>query len=212
MTRQSRRRGSKGALSDPPLVRCPWVGGDPLSIRYHDEEWGVPQHDERVLFEFLILEGAQAGLSWNTILRKRSAYRRAFARFDVRAVARFDAADVRRLLADEGIVRNRLKIEAAVANARAALAVREEVGGLNRLLWSFTHDRPLVNRWRASEQVPAETDLSRAMSKELRRRGFRFVGPTICYALMQGVGIVNDHLVGCFRHAQLSGHHGRSRV
>ena len=204
MTRQSPRRGSKGALSDPPLVRCPWAGGDPLSIRYHDEEWGVPQHDERVLFEFLILEGAQAGLSWNTILRKRSAYRRAFARFDVRAVARFGAADVRRLLADEGIVRNRLKIEAAVANARAALVVREEVGGLDRLLWSFTRDRPLVNRWRASQQVPAATDLSRAMSKELQRRGFRFVGPTICYALMQAVGIVNDHLVGCFRHAQLS--------
>ena len=203
MTRQSPRRGAKGALSDRPLVRCPW-GGDPLSIRYHDEEWGVPQHDERVLFEFLILEGAQAGLSWNTILRKRSAYRRAFARFDVRAVARFGAADVRRLLADEGIVRNRLKIEAAVANARAALVVREEVGGLDRLLWSFTHSRPLINRWRASQQVLAATDLSRAMSKELQRRGFRFVGPTICYALMQAVGIVNDHLVGCFRHAQLS--------
>ena len=202
MTRQRPRRGTKLTLS--ALVRCPWAAGEPLVVRYHDKEWGVPQHDERVLFEFLILEGAQAGLSWNTILRKRRAYRRAFARFDVRAVARFDAADVRRLLADGGIVRNRLKIEAAVANAQAALAVREEVGGLDRLLWSFTQYRPLVNRWSAMDEVPAQTDLSRALSKALRQRGFRFVGPTICYALMQATGVVNDHLVSCFRHPQLA--------
>ena len=183
------------------VVRCPWAGSDPLSIRYHDEEWGVPLHDDRRLFEFLVLEGAQAGLSWITILRKRPAYRRAFARFDPRAVAAFGARDVRRLLADDGIVRNRMKIEAAIANARAFLAVRAEHGSFDRFIWSFTDGRPLINRWRHARQVPAETDASRAMSKALRQRGFRFVGPTICYAFMQAVGMVNDHLVHCFRHA-----------
>ena len=181
-------------------TRCPWAGTDPLSVRYHDDEWGVPLHDDRRLFEFLVLEGAQAGLSWITILRKRPAYRAAFARFDPRAVARFGARDVRRLLADAGIVRNRLKIEAAIDNARAVLAVQQEHGSLDRFLWSFTDGRPLINRWRRLTDVPAETDVSRAMSKALRGRGFRFVGPTICYAFMQAVGIVNDHLVTCHRY------------
>jgi DNA-3-methyladenine glycosylase I len=181
-------------------IRCPWAGTDPLYIRYHDDEWGVPVHDDRRLFEFLVLEGAQAGLSWITILRKRPAYRAAFAHFDPRAVARFGARDVRRLLADAGIVRNRLKIDAAIDNARAVLAVQQEHGSLDRFLWSFTDGRPLVNRWRRRTDVPAETDVSRAMSKALRGRGFRFVGPTICYAFMQAVGIVNDHLVTCHRY------------
>jgi len=184
-------------------VRCPWAGTDPLSIRYHDDEWGVPLHDDRRLFEFLVLEGAQAGLSWITILRKRPAYRAAFARFDPRAVAAFDRRDVRRLLADAGIVRNRAKIDAAIDNAKTLLAVRDEHGSFDRFIWSFTDGRPVVNRWRRQGDVPAETDVSRAMSKALRLRGFRFVGPTICYAFMQAVGMVNDHLVTCHRHRQL---------
>jgi DNA-3-methyladenine glycosylase I len=190
-------------MPSPSLVRCPWPGSDPLYLRYHDREWGVPLRNERALFEFLVLEGAQAGLSWITILRKRPAYRRAFARFDARAVAAFGARDARRLLADEGIVRNRMKIEAAIANARAVLAVREELGSLTRLVWSFTDGRPVTNHWQRMSDVPAATDASHAMSKELRRRGFRFVGPTICYAFMQAVGIVNDHLVDCYRHREL---------
>jgi DNA-3-methyladenine glycosylase I len=180
--------------------RCPWAGEDPLYVRYHDEEWGVPVHDDRLLFEFLVLEGAQAGLSWITILRKRENYRKAFARFDPRKVARFGAAEEKRLLADEGIVRNRLKISAAIDNARAFLAVQDELGSADRLLWSFTGGKPRRNRWRSGRDVPAQTPESEAMSKELRRRGFRFVGPTICYAFMQAVGMVDDHLVGCFRH------------
>ena len=184
-------------------IRCPW-GSEPLSVRYHDDEWGVPLHSDRRLFEFLILEGAQAGLSWITILRKRPAYRAAFARFDPRAVAGFRARDVRRLLADDGIVRNRMKIEAAIDNARAFLKVQQEHGSFDRFIWSFSGGRPLVNRWRRRAEVPAETEASRAMSHALRARGFRFVGPTICYAFMQAVGMVNDHLVGCFRHAELS--------
>ena len=184
-------------------IRCPWAGADPLSVRYHDEEWGVPLHAERRLFEFLILEGAQAGLSWITILRKRPAYRAAFAHFDPRAVAAFRARDVRRLLGDEGIVRNRLKIEAAIENARAFLAVQQEHGSFDRFIWSLAGERPMINHWKRLAQVPAETDTSRAMSQVLRGRGFRFVGPTICYAFMQAVGMVNDHLVTCFRHRQL---------
>jgi DNA-3-methyladenine glycosylase I len=180
--------------------RCTWVPeGDPLYVAYHDEEWGVPSHDERHLFELLVLEGAQAGLSWSTILRKREGYRRAFAGFDVEQVARFCPRDVDGLLGDAGIVRNRPKIEAAIANARATI----EAGGLDDLLWSFVDGRPLVNRWRTLAEVPAETAESRAMSKELRRRGFRFVGPTICYALMQAGGLVNDHTTDCFRYRQL---------
>ncbi len=183
--------------------RCPWAGADPLYVRYHDREWGVPVHNDRRLFEFLVLEGAQAGLSWITILRKRPAYRAAFARFDARAVAAFGARDVRRLLADGGIVRNRLKIEAAIANARAFLAVQREHTSFDRFIWSFTAGRPIVNRWRRLGDIPAETEVSRAMSKALRGRGFRFVGPTICYAFMQAVGMVNDHLRTCFRYRQV---------
>lgn len=179
--------------------RCPWAGSDPLYLRYHDDEWGVPVHDDRHLFEFLILEGAQAGLSWITILRKRDAYRKAFAGFDPRKVAKFGAAESKRLLADEGIVRNRLKISAAIDNANAFLAVQKEFGSADEFLWSFVGGKPVRNRWQTPKQVPAETDESRAMSKELRRRGFRFVGPTICYAFMQAVGMVDDHVAGCFR-------------
>jgi DNA-3-methyladenine glycosylase I len=184
--------------------RCGWVSSDPLSLRYHDEEWGVPLHDDRRLFEFLVLEGAQAGLSWLTILRKRPAYRAAFARFAPRAVAAFGAGDVRRLLADAGIVRNRMKIEAAIANARGVLAAKREYGSFDRFVWSFTGGRTLVNRWHRQADLPTATDHSRAMSAALRQRGFQFVGPTICYAFMQAVGIVNDHLVDCYRHRELA--------
>ena len=181
----------------PPLARCAWVpDGDPLYLAYHDQEWGVPSHDERHLFEMLVLEGAQAGLSWSTILRKRDGYRRAFADFDAEKVARYTQRDVERLLADPGIVRNRLKVESAVANARAWL----EQDGPVELLWSFVGGTPLVNRWRTLAEVPAETAESRAMSKDLKRRGFRFVGPTVCYALMQACGLVNDHTTDCFRY------------
>ena len=181
--------------------RCGWArAGDPLYVAYHDEEWGVPSHDERHLFEMLVLEGAQAGLSWSTILRKREGYRRAFAGFDPARVARFGPPDVERLIADPGIVRNRLKVESAIANARATL----EAGGLDELLWSVVDGEPIVNRWRSLGEIPAETAESRALSKELKRRGFRFVGPTICYALMQACGLVNDHVVGCFRYREVS--------
>ena len=184
------------------LVRCPWAGDDPLYVDYHDREWGVPAHDERHLFEMLVLEGAQAGLSWITILRKREAYRRAFDGFDPEKVARYGAAKVRSLLADAGIVRNRQKIEAAIANARAYLALREEKGGASGFLWQLVGGEPMIHRYRTMKQVPARTPESDAMSRELVRRGFKFVGPTICYAFMQAVGMVDDHLVGCFRHAR----------
>jgi DNA-3-methyladenine glycosylase I len=185
------------------VERCPWAKNE-LSLRYHDEEWGVPQHDDRTLFEFLILEGAQAGLSWDTILKKREAYRAAFDQFDAETVAGYDARKVARLLADPGIVRNRLKVAAAIGNARAYLAVREEAGGFGPYLWQFVEGRPTINRWKSFDQVPSRTAASDAMSKDLKSRGFKFVGSTICYALMQAVGMVNDHLVGCFRHAALS--------
>jgi len=183
-------------------VRCEWVPeADPLYLAYHDEEWGVPSHDDRHLFEMLVLEGAQAGLSWATILKKREGYRRAFAWFDPAEVARFRAADVERLLQDTGIVRNRLKIESALANAVATLAVREEVGSLAAYLWGFVGGTPIRNEWRTLGEIPAESAESRAMSKDLKRRGFRFVGPTVCYAFMQAAGLVNDHVVSCFRYA-----------
>jgi len=193
----------------PARRRCTWAGNDPLYVRYHDEEWGVPVHDDRRLFEFLVLEGAQAGLSWLTVLRKREAYRRAFADFDYRLVAEFGPDDIERLLADPGIVRNRLKVAAAIENARHVLAVRRERGSLADLLWSFTGGDVLVNRWRRLADLPAATPQSQAMSRELRRRGFRFVGPTICYAFMQAVGMVNDHTVDCFRYRQLLPIHPR---
>jgi DNA-3-methyladenine glycosylase I len=185
-------------------TRCAWVPlEDPLYLAYHDEEWGMPSHDDRHLFEMLSLEGAQAGLSWSTILRKREGYRRAFAGFDAQRVARFDRRKVERLLADPSIVRNRLKVESVVANARAMLDVREEHGSLDAYLWSFVEGRPKVNRWRGLDEIPAETAESKAMSKDLKRRGFRFVGPTVCYAFMQATGMVNDHVTSCFRYRQV---------
>jgi DNA-3-methyladenine glycosylase I len=184
------------------VKRCAWAIG-PAMVRYHDEEWGVPLHDDRRLFELLVLEGAQAGLSWSTILAKRAAYRRAFARFDPRAVARFTAARTRALLRDDGIVRNRAKIAATVANARAFLAVQREHGTFDAYVWRFVDGRPVHNRWRAPRDVPAETETARTLSKDLRARGFGFVGPTICYAFMQATGMVNDHLVGCFRRREV---------
>ena len=186
--------------------RCGWAKTD-LSIAYHDTEWGVPVHDDRTLFEFLILEGAQAGLSWETILRKRAAYRAVFDRFEIAAVSGYDDRKIQALLADFGIVRNRLKIAAAIGNAQAALAVQWECGSLDAYLWSFVGGRPRTNDWRTLEDVPARTPEAEAMSKDLIRRGFRFVGPTICYAFMQAVGMVNDHLVSCFRRAEISGLH-----
>jgi DNA-3-methyladenine glycosylase I len=180
--------------------RCEWVpAGDSLSAAYHDEEWGVPSHDDRHLFELLVLEGAQAGLSWATILRKRHGYRRAFAGFDPEVVARFGERDVERLLADPGIVRNRLKVESAIANARAALEAKDAEGSLAALVWSFVGGEPCVNRFAALAEIPAETTASRAMSRELKRRRFRFVGPTVCYAFMQAAGLVDDHVLACPR-------------
>lgn len=186
------------------LQRCAWAS-DELSIAYHDAEWGVPLHDDRGLFELLILEGAQAGLSWTTILKKRAAYRLAFDRFDARKIAKYDDAQVAQLLADQGIVRNRLKVRAAIQNARSFLAVQKEFGTFDRYIWQFVDGRPLRNRWQRTEQLPARTENSDAMSKDLQKRGFTFVGSTICYAFMQATGMVNDHLVTCFRYKQLSG-------
>jgi DNA-3-methyladenine glycosylase I len=185
------------------LTRCEWAEGADEMVAYHDEEWGVPSHDDRHLFELLTLEGAQAGLSWSTILRKRDGYRKAFAHFDPVAVARLSPKDVERLLADPSIVRNRAKVESTVSNAKAVLVVQEERGSLAAYLWDFVDGTPIVGRWRTLAEIPAETDDSRAVSKDLKRRGFRFVGPTICYALMQSVGMVNDHVVDCFRYGEL---------
>ena len=183
--------------------RCAWCGSDPLYVAYHDEEWGVPVHDDRHLFEFLILEGAQAGLSWLTILRKREAYRKAFHGFDWDRIARYTPEDQARLLADPGIVRNRLKIEAAVKNARGVIGIREEFGSLDAYLWRFVEGAPRRDAWRRLEEVPAQTPDSDRMSRELKRRGFKFVGSTVCYAFMQAVGMVNDHVTACFRHAEV---------
>jgi DNA-3-methyladenine glycosylase I len=183
--------------------RCPWCEGNALQREYHDREWGVPVHDERRWFEFLLLEGAQAGLSWDTILRKREAYRRAFAGFDPSKVARFGRRERAALMRNPGIVRNRLKIESAVGNARAFLAIQREFGSFDRYVWRFVGGQPKQNRRRGMKQVPASTPESDAMSKDLKNRGFRFVGSTICYALMQATGMVNDHLVTCFRHRQV---------
>ena len=184
-------------------TRCEWVGLDPLYLAYHDEEWGVPVHDDRLLFEFLVLEGAQAGLSWLTILRKRDGYRRAFGDFDPAAVAGFGPGDVDRLLADPGIVRNRLKVESAVVNARAFLQVQEEFGSFDAYIWGFVGGETLQNEWRAMAEIPAKTPEAERMSADLKTRGFRFVGPTICYAHMQATGMVNDHTVDCFRYPEL---------
>jgi DNA-3-methyladenine glycosylase I len=186
------------------MLRCPWATSGP-AIAYHDEEWGVPVHDDRMLFEFLILEGAQAGLSWMTILKKRENYRKAFDGFRAEKIAHYDAGKVKRLLNDEGIVRNRLKIAATIQNAKAFLAVRKEFGDFNAYLWGFVGGKPIQNRWRTMGDVPARTVESDAMSHDLLRRGFKFVGSTICYALMQATGMVNDHLVTCPRHFELGG-------
>ena len=187
------------------MRRCGWVPeADSAYVAYHDEEWGVPSYDDPHLFEMLVLEGAQAGLSWSTILRKREGYRRAFAGFDPERVARFGDRDVERLLADPGIVRNRLKVESAVSNARAVLDVRDEFGSLDAYLWGFVGGRPKRNRFRTLSEIPAETEESKAMSKDLKRRGFRFVGPTVCYAFMQATGMVLDHVASCFRYEELA--------
>ena len=183
--------------------RCDWAGTDLLYVAYHDTQWGVPVHEDRLLFEFLVLEGAQAGLSWLTILRKRENYRKAFAGFDPAKVARFDRRKVQRLLNDEGIVRNRLKIESAVNNARAFLKVQDEFGSFDAYMWRFVEGRPRKNRFRTMAQIPARTPESDGMSRDLKQRGFSFVGSTICYAHMQAVGMVNDHLVSCFRHREV---------
>jgi DNA-3-methyladenine glycosylase I len=185
-----------------PLPRCGWAKR-PLDIPYHDREWGVPQHEDRVLFEFLVLEGAQAGLSWSTILEKRRNFRRAFDNFNARKVARYDARKVKRLLGDAGIVRNRLKIAAAIQNAKAFLAVQQEFGSFDAYIWRFVGGHPFRNARRSLKEIPARTPESEAMSKDLIRRGFKFVGPTICYAFMQAVGMVNDHLVSCFRYLEI---------
>ncbi|MBI4918154.1 MAG: DNA-3-methyladenine glycosylase I [Acidobacteria bacterium] len=187
-----------------PPVRCAWAGSDPLYVAYHDDEWGVPAADERHLFEMLVLEGAQAGLSWLTILRKREGYRRAFAGFDPERVARFTPQRIARLLADPGIVRNRMKVESAVRNAKAVLALRDSHGGLAPFLWRFVDGRPRQNRFAALGEIPASTPESQAMSRALRRLGFGFVGPTTCYAFMQAIGMVNDHTAGCFRRREVA--------
>jgi DNA-3-methyladenine glycosylase I len=181
------------------VVRCTWASNE-LLILYHDSEWGVPQHDDRVLFEFLILEGAQAGLSWDTILRKRENYRAAFDGFDPEKVARYDQRKTQRLLRDEGIVRNRLKVASAIRNAKAFLAVQKEFGSFDRYIWQLVGDKPRVNAWRLGKRIPASIPESDAMSKDLKKRGFNFVGSTICYAFMQATGLVNDHTVECFRY------------
>ncbi len=183
--------------------RCAWAGADPLYRAYHDEEWGVPQHDDRVLFEFLIREGAQAGLSWITILRKREHYRAAFDGFDPERVARFGASKIESLLQNPGIVRNRLKVQAAVTNAQKFLAAQEEFGSFDAFVWRFVDGIPRQSRWRSLAEIPASTPESDAMSKELKRRGFKFVGSTICYAHMQATGMVNDHTTDCFRHSEV---------
>jgi DNA-3-methyladenine glycosylase I len=183
--------------------RCGWVGEDPLEVAYHDAEWGVPVHDDRVLFEFLILEGAQAGLSWWTILRKRDRYGAVFARFDPSAVARFGEDEIDTLVLDAGIVRHRGKIESTVRNARAFLEVQEAFGSFDDYLWRFVDGSPIQNRWERTLEIPARTPVSERLSRDLKQRGFTFVGPTICYAFMQAVGMVNDHTAGCFRHEDL---------
>lgn len=185
------------------MTRCEWCGSDPLYVAYHDDEWGVPVHDDRHLFEMLILEGAQAGLSWLTILRKRENYRKAFHGFDVERVAAYTDDDVRRLLADPGIVRNRLKIEAAIRNARGVLKIREEFGSLDAFVWRYVDRTPRHNAWQTLSELPQRTEQSDAMSKDLKKRGFNFVGSTICYSFMQAVGMVNDHVTGCFRHGDV---------
>lgn len=203
MTPNPSATGVVATMASTGVTRCGWANED-ASILYHDEEWGVPVHDDRLLFEFLILEGAQAGLSWITILKKRKNYRRAFDNFDARKVARYDHRKIRKLLADQGIVRNRLKIHAAVGNAKSFLAVQKEFGSFDRYIWRFVDGKPIHNSWNSMKEVPARTPQSDAMSKDLTKRGFKFVGSTICYAFMQAVGMVNDHTTDCFRYQELN--------
>jgi len=183
--------------------RCKWVSDDPIYIDYHDKEWGVPIYDDQLLFEFLILEGAQAGLSWITILKRRDNYRKAFSQFDAKKVARYDAEKVKKLLQDEGIIRNRLKVESTITNAKAFLAVQKEFGSFSKYIWQFVGDKPVNNKRQKQNEVPPSTDISNAMSKDLKKRGFKFVGTTICYAFMQAVGMVNDHIQDCYRYKQI---------
>lgn len=185
------------------LDRCEWCGNDPLYVEYHDQEWGVPVHDDRQLFEMLILEGAQAGLNWLTILKKRENYRRAFDNFDINKIARYGESDIQRLLKDPGIVRNRLKIEATIRNAQGVLNILESHTGFSEFLWRYVGDEPVVNRWRSVSEIPALTAVSTTMSKDLKGLNFNFVGPTICYAFMQAIGMVNDHLISCFRYKDI---------
>jgi DNA-3-methyladenine glycosylase I len=185
------------------MKRCKWVGSDPLMIEYHDSEWGVPAYDDRLLFEMLSLGGAQAGLNWSTILKKRDRYREVFAAFDPCKVARYSEKKFEKLLEDPGIIRNRLKIQSTINNAKAVRRIQREFGTFTDFIWSFVNKRPIQNRWRSMSEIPTESKESREMSKELKKRGFTFVGPTICYAFMQAAGMVNDHEVGCFRHKQL---------
>lgn len=186
------------------LKRCPWPGDSQIMVKYHDQEWGVPETNDRKLFEFLILEGAQAGLSWNTVLNKRENYRKAFDQFDPDKVARYKSKKIKTLLANAGIIRNRLKIAASVNNAQRFLEVREEFGSFAKYMWQFVDGKPVINKFRHISELPATTKVSDAMSKDLKQRGFKFVGPTICYAHMQAVGMVNDHLVDCYRYKQIS--------
>lgn len=185
------------------MNRCDWAVSSPLEMKYHDEEWGVPVHDDRTLFEMLILEGAQAGLSWSTILKKREGYRQAFDRFDAEKIARYDQKKIEQLLQNPGIIRNRLKINAAVENAKRFLAIREEYGSFDRYIWSFVAGNPIINQWPQQADVPATSPESERMSKSLKQHGFKFVGSTICYAYMQSVGMVNDHVLSCFRYAEI---------
>jgi len=213
MAPQTDESGSRPASPPHPAElqareRCAWCGTDPLYLAYHDHEWGVPLHDDRRLFEMLVLEGAQAGLNWLTILRKREGYRRAFDGFDPERIARYDDRDIARLLADPGIVRNRLKIAAAVRNAQGFLAIQEQHGGFGAFLWRYVDSVPKQNGWRSLAEVPARTPEAEAMSRDLKRLGFGFVGPTICYAFMQATGMVNDHITDCFRHPELGGQAG----
>ncbi len=183
--------------------RCVWGESHPLYVDYHDKEWGVPLHDDRVLFEFLILEGAQAGLSWLTILKKRDSYRKAFDHFDINRIARYTQKDIERLLADEGIIRNRLKVESAIRNARGSLQIIEEHGSLDTYLWRYVDGQPIQNAWKSMKELPSQTKESEAMSRDLKKLGFNFVGPTICYAFMQAVGMVNDHITDCYRYQEI---------
>lgn len=191
------------AITKKPLVRCGWVSADPLYQKYHDQEWGVPVYNDKILFEFLLLESAQAGLSWLTVLRKRENYRKAFANFNPRRVAKFTATDIKRLLNDAGIIRNKLKIAAAINNAQRFLEVQKEFGSFSKYIWRFTDGKPIINRWTKLSQLPAKTKLAEVIAVDLKKRGFKFLGPTVIYAHLQATGIINDHLITCFRYKQI---------